>query len=470
MQRVTKFVRYLPEFGWNCSVLTVTNPSVPVFDDSLLAEIPASTQVCRTRTLEPGYAFKKTVSAGSAPVANPGPFRRAAALSKRLVRHAANAVLQPDAQILWYPTALRQGLRLLAADPHDAIFVTAPPFSTFLLGAALSRRTGLPLIADYRDEWGISNRYQENRQKSRLSFLLQRHMQRRVLRQASAVVATTSLSAENLKEETRAAGSHAAVASIYNGFDRADIDRVTRAGGEDETPAPDNRLRLAYVGTLWNLTSIQPVVQALHSLRASAPDIPARVELVIAGRTTAEQDQLLDSVAPTGCRVVREGYVDHARALRIMRSADAQCLLLSDVPEAARVVPAKTFEYIALKRPILSITRRGEVSRILENCPFAASFTPDDTAGIAAYIQQRVEQKCLAGIPTDPAISCEPTDSWSPEQFERQHQAGELADLLNHVTGRAGTAPKASSDTPSHPTCRAAAVAVTTMDGTGGSS
>ena len=38
VQRVTKFVKYLPDFGWQSSVLTVSKPSVPAYDDSLLAE------------------------------------------------------------------------------------------------------------------------------------------------------------------------------------------------------------------------------------------------------------------------------------------------------------------------------------------------------------------------------------------------------------------------------------------------
>ncbi len=65
VQRVTKFVKYLPEFGWDCSVLTVANPSVPVFDETLAKEIPESTVVRQARTLEPGYALKNAVSAGS---------------------------------------------------------------------------------------------------------------------------------------------------------------------------------------------------------------------------------------------------------------------------------------------------------------------------------------------------------------------------------------------------------------------
>src|SRR5581483_9788229 len=32
VQRVTKFVKYLPRHGWDVSVLTVANPSVPLYD------------------------------------------------------------------------------------------------------------------------------------------------------------------------------------------------------------------------------------------------------------------------------------------------------------------------------------------------------------------------------------------------------------------------------------------------------
>lgn len=63
VQRVTKFVKYLPRHGWEVSVLTVANPSVPLFDPSLLDDIPANTIIHRARTWEPSYAMKATVSA-----------------------------------------------------------------------------------------------------------------------------------------------------------------------------------------------------------------------------------------------------------------------------------------------------------------------------------------------------------------------------------------------------------------------
>lgn len=435
VQRVTKFVKYLPECGWDCSVLTVANPSVPVFDESLAAEIPESTVVRLAKTMEPGYALKNALSAGNdgAPLSGKsGGIRK---WLKSAVRAAGNAILQPDAQILWYPDAIKQGLQLLAELQHDAIFVTAPPFSSFVTAAELSRRSGLPLIVDYRDEWGISNRFQENRQKSNLSNWLQDRMQRKVLRRASAVVATTRRSAESVAETVQRAGSNASVSCIYNGYDAADIALPAATGDAAAEDAVDSdsqhlrsgrKLRIAYVGTLWNLTSIEPVVEAIQKLNDDSPDKARRIELVVAGRRTKDQEAILDRLATLPCDVIREGYVEHRRAIEIMRQSDIQCLLLSDVPEAGRVVPAKTFEYLALGRKMLSVGPAGEVSEILSGVTQAESFLPSNIDGIADYLSRQLD-----GAELELTVP----DSTYATRFERRWLTRQLAEVLNQTCG-----------------------------------
>jgi len=432
VQRVSKFVKYLPHFGWDCSVLTVSNPSVPLRDESLLAEIPEATVIRKARTFEPGYALKNAVSAGAQATTQHRGFKQRL---KSLIRSAGNAVLQPDAQLLWYPQAVREGKRLLKELHHDVIFVTAPPFSSFLVGAALSRASGLPLVLDYRDEWGISNRYQENRQKSHFSHRWQERQQRSVLTQADAVIATTRRSADSLREVVQACGSRAVVSQIYNGFDASDVGRPVSAdcvtGLLEQAvtrlkPGPESsaKFRIAYVGTLWNLTSIEPVVEALRKLSDQVPEVAARIELVLAGRRTAEQDAILDRLNESPCRVVRENYVEHARAIEIMQSANALCLLLSNVPEAERVMPAKTFEYLALQRPILAIAPRGEVTDLLSDCPYAATFAPHDVNSIAEHLALSV---------TLPDLAATSARSWNVQQFERRELTRQLAGLFNDV-------------------------------------
>lgn len=417
VQRVTKFVRYLPESGWDCSVLTVSNPSVPVFDEALAREIPEDTVIRRASTFEPGYAFKQVVSAGQESKSSSFSPRR---LLKNVIRAAGNAVLQPDTQLLWYPRAVREGRRLLAELPHDAIFVTAPPFSQFLVGARLSELTGLPLIVDYRDEWGISNQYQENRQKSSLSHRIQGYMQRRVLRRASAVVATTQRSADALKTLIQDSGSVATASCIHNGYDEEDlqVNESSLAG------TADGRYRLSYVGTLWNLTDISPLVQAIQELSATKPQIAAQLELVVAGRRTAEQEAVLDRLDHLPCTLTRKGYLSHDEAIGVMRSSDELILLLSDVPEAARVMPAKAFEYLALRRNILAISPKGEVTELMDSCPMAESFQPGDISGLARHLESRISER-------SPVDKCD----WDPSRFERRHLTRKLASVLDQAAG-----------------------------------
>ncbi len=445
VQRVTKFVKYLPDFGWDATVLTTENPSVPVYDESLLADIPPQTVVVKARTLEPGYALKRIVSASSSitrsvsegerPTTSAGDSPSLtlrvsfAAAAKRALRGVANLLLQPDPQVLWNSQAIEAGLKVLGQRKHDAIFVTAPPFSSLLIGAELARRTRLPLVLDYRDEWSISNSYLENKRLGWLSRTWQQHQQCLCVRAASALIATTRHSAESLQHVARASECRPLVTHIYNGFDAADFYEGTPPLSDaaiETANDPARPYKLAYIGTLWNLTSVEPVVRAVRRLAERSPDLASRLELHFVGRRTAAQDEWLDQLGSLPCRVVRQPYLDHDEALRLMSSADGLCLLLSDLPEAGRVVPAKMFEYLAVRRPIFAIVPPGEVSSLLHDCPFAFVHSPSDVTGLAQRLGDEIERHRLG-------VSL-PTGLWDSTPFERGRQTEQLAELLDVIS------------------------------------
>ncbi len=216
VQRPAKWAKYLRRFGWDVTVLTTENPSVPVRDDSLLADLPEDVRIVRARTWEPDYRVKQSLV--GADTERPGLLRRLKSAAKGLARRCVKLALQPDPQVLWNPNARRAGVAVLREQPHDAILVTAPAYSSFLVGAALKRQFGLPLILDYRDEWDLSGRYLENAQRDWFSRAVQNRMQRRLLRQADAVVATTKASTTNLADKLAALRHHVPAVCIYNGF------------------------------------------------------------------------------------------------------------------------------------------------------------------------------------------------------------------------------------------------------------
>jgi glycosyltransferase involved in cell wall biosynthesis len=461
VQRPVKWVKNLRRMGWDVTVLTTENPSVPARDESLLADIPDDVLVIRARTWEPDYRTKQGLVDQSATAGSRGIVARVRNVVKGIVKQGIKLTLQPDPQVLWVPNAIRAGRQILREVPHDAILVTAPAYSSFFIGTALKRRSGLPLVLDFRDEWDMSGRYLENAQRDRVSRMIQERMQQYVLCQADAVVATTRASTENLARKlARLKKPNVRTAAIYNGFDAEDfasapvveansvcenqddgpaasaadpvVDTTERvpAGGSMLSPPVAQRstikkFRLLYTGTLWNLTTIEPLVEAVLRLHKTAPDLVARLELVCVGRKTPEQTAILQRLRTTPCRLELVDYCEHARVLDWLRSTDAVCLLLSDVTGAERVVPAKLFEYLANRRDMLAIVPRGETADIVRQFFPAGHVEPKDIDGIAAWLKIRLAAEAEA---TPHAF-----DEAELEEFSRATQTRRLVTLLDEL-------------------------------------
>jgi glycosyltransferase involved in cell wall biosynthesis len=418
VQRTTKFVKYLRNAGWTASVLTVNEASVPVLDYSLTPDVPKDTIVRRARTFEPSYSLKKAAA--------DGPRSGLRQMAMRQFRQLGRTVLQPDAQILWAPDATREGMRLLSSVPHDAIIASGPPFSGFLVGATLARRMRLPLILDYRDEWDLSNLHYENRRPGRITTALQRAMEKWALRSATGVLATTKASADALRDRARSAGAPADVTWIYNGFDPVDFSFDHEMARQPETAA--RRFRLVYTGTLWNLMSIEPLLEALTQLNARRPDLVAQLEVIFAGRCLPEQQVFVERLKQLACGVTMHDYLEHDKAVRLMCSADALCLLLADKQGADRWVPGKTFEYMASGRPILGVVPPGEVRELLARHPHTTLLGPREVASVERWLERELTAHIRGERRAASAVGVCP--------HNREVQAQQLAAVLDQACGK----------------------------------
>lgn len=426
VHRVVKFVKYLAEFGWDASVLTVSNPSVPMTDDSLCADIPVNTTIVKAKTWEPGYSWKQKLATEKSEAASSTSKPRKQFL-KPLLKSTANLFLQPDMQILWYNNAVRAGRKLLQEVKHDAIIATAPPFSSFLVGRKLAKKSGLPLILDYRDEWGISNAYWENKQPNFISAAIQARMQKSLLTDATMAIATTPSSCESVQRTADEAGSSVRCEFIYNGYDPDDFNQNRSANTlrKDYGNGLD-KFRLAYAGTLWNLNSIEPLVDTILQLEKQSPDLLKQMEFVIAGRRTAQQETLLDRVEQLPCQIVRLPFISHDEAVQLMQTADCLALLNSNLPGAERVVNGKIFEYIAAEKPFLLISPPGDMWQLTADCPYSLPCNPASPEDIATALGNQLKRYREG--------TTQEVGNWSPKSHQRRGRAEQLAGLLNEVT------------------------------------
>lgn len=425
VQRPVKWVKYLQRFGWDVTVLTTLNPSVPVRDESLLADLPADVEVIRARTWEPDYRIKQNLVGADASARN-GLIARVKNGVRNVARRCVKLALQPDPQVLWNYNAIQAGSQALKERPHDAILVTAPAYSSFYIGASLKRRFRLPLVLDYRDEWDLSGKYLENAQRDWMSKVIQSRMQGHLLRQADAVVATTRLSTQNLAGKLASIGHQIPARCIYNGFDTEDFEHTAGLQQPANVKPPEQgTFRLVYTGTLWNLTDVAPMVQAIERLDSVHPELAKCLEFVCVGRKTPEQISILERLKNTSARLVSIDYCDHSTVLQWLETASALCLLLSDVPGADRVVPAKLFEYLAVRKQMVAICPAGETADIAKSFFPGGQFTPADVPDICDWLQQRIATPDLF-----PA-----TKSHDERlcQFSRESQTHQLAELLDSL-------------------------------------
>lgn len=351
VQRPVKFVKYLREYGWEPIVLTVSNPSVPVYDTGLLKDIPEGVAVYGALTLEPSYAQKQGFA-----VSGTGLKSRVKTLLKGVAAH----FMLPDLQILWWPDFVYKLVRIMRNEKPAVLFVSAPPFSSFLPVVFVGRLLKVPVILDYRDEWAFSRDQWENAIRhalaKRLDVLLERYAVSRCFAFTAANASYVSSICTAYPDVSEDKG-----VVITNGFDDADFNSDALA---DAVNNDGKLITIVYSGTVWKATSLKNFVKALGKLLESDPALRDVLRVKIFGRVVdAEQGYFQNSALDGVLKMY--GYIEHSNLMVETMGADVLLLTLSELPGAGKIITGKAFEYMASGKQILAIVPEGETRDLL---------------------------------------------------------------------------------------------------------
>ena len=66
---------------------------------------------------------------------------------------ARRALYFPDPQVGWMPFALQAGRSAVRERAFDAIVSSSSPITSHLVARRVSRRAGVPWVAEFRDPW-----------------------------------------------------------------------------------------------------------------------------------------------------------------------------------------------------------------------------------------------------------------------------------------------------------------------------
>ena len=422
-RRVVDFCKYLPRHGWEPVVLTVKGGTNASWDESQLKKIP-DTKIYRSATFEPllkdaakGARPQKVYRPETGPVNTAMPTERLTPWKK--FKKAVRTFLRvPDENNFWVPMGIRTGMKAIRHERIDAIVSSSPPVSAHLLASILSRLSGKPHIADFRDLWTLNHTYQYRGFSERLKRY-DAFWERWMLKHAAGVTVATTGFERQMKGHLGGLIADR-VSTITNGFDYEEIDSE-----QEFPPTPGDKFRILYTGSLYSdfnpVFFLESVAQWLEDRGVDSNTIG----IDFYGHCEYDYTDWLKSLG-LGETVRFHGFRPQAELATAFQQADCLLLLLSFKPQHSNVIPAKLFEYLAAPPPILALAPQGTTADLIGRHEGGVVITEPEKERMFAILDELYQawQHKPATIRKYRYI----------RDIDRNHLAGSLAGELDRVT------------------------------------
>ncbi len=336
IQRTLRFSQDLPALGWQPSVLSTHLRAFEKISNDLLPDIPAGMEVRRAFALDA---------------------RRHLSLFKRY----PGWIARPDRWLSWLLGAIPSGMRMIRRQPPDVIWSTYPIPTAHLIGYWLSRLSGIPWVADFRDPMAHVGYPADPATWN--SYL---KVEQKVFAQAKRMVFTTPGAAALYRQRYPLQADRIRV--IENGYDEASFQSLKLAS---EPPALNpGKVTLLHSGIVYpqwrnpgelfvalrRLIDAGQVDSASLRLRFRAPEHEGWLSNLVSAHGLDDVVQILPPVT-------------YQMALAEMCGADGLLVLQSD--DCNDQIPAKVYEYVRAQKPVLGLCGlTGDTADVLRHAGY----------------------------------------------------------------------------------------------------
>jgi len=397
IQRTLKFANYLLDHDWKALVLTVDPRAYDNINSDQMREIPSKVVVKRAFALDTA---------------------RHLSLKGRYLGWMA----LPDRWVSWCVGGVCSGLALIKQYRPKVLWSTYPIATAHLLGLILHRLSGIPWIADFRDSMTEDGYPAEPKQRKVYRWIEQQtvtHCTRAVFTTPGAIAMYAARYPHIPKSRW---------VLIPNGYDEENFARAEQSELLAQVlQQKQKQIVLLHSGILY--PSERDPTQFFKALAAlkKAGKIKASTFKVIL-RATGHDDLHRQSIQQFSLEeiVFLEPSIAYEKALAEMLVVDG--LLVFQASNCNHQIPAKIYEYLRAKRPILALTGPdGDTAKVLLDAGLAASIAPlDDEIAIANLISGFIDNARLerSAIASDEIIA----------GHSRQARTKLLAQLLDEVS------------------------------------
>lgn len=292
------------------------------------------------------------------------------------------------------------------------VVISGNPFILFAFGYHLKKKHNIKWIADYRDDWSTSSLTDGHGLARQILKPIEAHSERKWVGSADLITSISPYYTQKISEYVNVKGR-----TLLNGYFEEEVVTLPEAKLYDI-------FTLTYVGTLYNTQPIELLLNALKRLIDELGE-NANIQIKFPG---------LSYMAEANARVkaCMQGYEQYVHITsripkrEVMLIQQNSHILLNVTHIGIKgVAPSKVFEYIGLKKRVLSAPKEEWINEMLE----------ETTLGLLADNEEECYEQLKFAYMQYKQGNLEWFAPSTPEseKYSRRYSAQKLAEILHSV-------------------------------------
>jgi glycosyltransferase involved in cell wall biosynthesis len=355
VHRWLKLTKYLMKHNYKPIIYTPDGGVSPLVDESLMDCIPSGLEVVKRKIFEPQRIFSFFTK--KRPSSDILVKKRVSFFSKMLIWLRANFFI-PDSRSMWIKPSVSFLNRYLDKNPVDIVLSTGPPHSMHMIGLGLQKKHKVKWIADFRDPW-TDIEYFDNLPLLSSKRMKHEKMEKEVVCNADMVL-TVSQSWADAFQKIGAKKTYV----LPNGYDPDDYNYNILKEELFE-------FKIGHFGLYNELRDHSFFWKTLRELSRNVSDFDKNLKLLFAGEVHDlffKQMKLFEF----NTKLHHYPYLNHDKTIKNMMECDLLLLTQADSKAVLGRVPAKLFEYIGARKPILAIGKKdSDLEKIISKISYA---------------------------------------------------------------------------------------------------
>jgi len=293
----------------------------------------------------------------------------------RVVHRLWETIFIPDGRILWNKGVKKNINKIINEHKPDIIFLTATPFSTFLLAPFLKKLYQIPIVLDYRDPWALTPMAGNN--KLRRAVCL--HLEKKTLAAADLVTTASYHAIDYIRKEV----GEIAYAKTFWGFPYGFDGEFFKNNIFPFSHKNDSKeITGTFAGFVHGNLAAETVLAGIKLAIEGDKNVADRLKINCYGTLFGQRNHKQNLIEKYGLskNIRVQEFLPYIEFLKVIHQSSFLFLPLCVGEHYVTVYPTKFFDYLGVKRPIFYIGSESQVSETMRKLNAGICCEPNSEA------------------------------------------------------------------------------------------